>query len=72
MGNSGRDKLGLEWSDLFFEKGSESTRRRIVATYDYTYPTGDLLFQVVRFEPKGFSQRRPDGEGNWIWNLEGI
>lgn len=46
--------------------------RRIVATYDYTDEAGKLLFQAVRFEPKGFSQRRPDGRGGWIWNLQGV
>src|SRR5262249_48073251 len=30
---------------------------------------GTLLFQVVRFEPKDFRQRRPDGRGGWIWNV---
>jgi hypothetical protein len=30
---------------------------------------GELLFQVVRYEPKGFRQRRPDGEGGWHWSL---
>jgi hypothetical protein len=43
--------------------------RKIVNTYDYTDATGTLLFQVVRFEPKDFRQRRPDGHGGWIWNL---
>jgi len=41
---------------------------RIVATYDYVDVTGELLFQVVRFEPKEFRQRRPDG-GRWAWGL---
>jgi len=41
----------------------------IVATYDYTDAQGKLLFQVVRFEPKDFRQRRPDGKGGWIWNV---
>lgn len=40
---------------------------RIVATYDYTDEHGALLYQVVRYEPKGFKQRRPDGYGGWIW-----
>jgi hypothetical protein len=31
-----------------------------------------LLYQVVRFEPKAFFQRRPDGKGGWIWNLQGV
>jgi hypothetical protein len=45
---------------------------KIVATYDYRDEKGNLLFQVVRYEPKGFKQRRPDGKGGWIWNLEGV
>jgi putative DNA primase/helicase len=51
---------------------------RIVATYDYEDAHGQLLFQVVRKEPgkdgknKDFQQRRPDGEGGWIWNVEGV
>ena len=45
------------------------TDPRIVETYDYCDENGTLLFQVVRFEPKDFRQRRPDGRGGWIWNL---
>jgi hypothetical protein len=43
----------------------------IVAEYAYTDESGELLFQVVRLEPKSFRQRRPDGRGGWIWNLNG-
>jgi hypothetical protein len=43
--------------------------RRIVKTYDYVDESGTLFFQVVRFEPKDFRQRRPDGQGGWIWSL---
>jgi 5S rRNA maturation endonuclease (ribonuclease M5) len=39
----------------------------IVATYDYRDERGELLYQVVRFEPKTFRQRYPDGRGGWIW-----
>jgi hypothetical protein len=46
---------------------------RIVATYDYRDEGGTLRFQVVRLrDPKSFRQRRPDGRGGWIWNLEGV
>jgi 5S rRNA maturation endonuclease (ribonuclease M5) len=45
---------------------------KIVATYDYTDETGNLLFQCVRYEPKDFRQRRPDGNGGFIWNLKGV
>jgi hypothetical protein len=34
--------------------------------------TGNLLFQVVRFNPKGFQQRRPKSDGNWVWSVKGI
>src|SRR5262249_8439441 len=44
----------------------------IVATYDYADETGKLLFQTVRYYHKNFAQRRPDGNGGWIWNLEGV
>ena len=38
----------------------------IVATYDYVDEIGALLFQVLRFDPKDFRQRRrdPAGDGN--------
>jgi hypothetical protein len=47
-------------------------RSRIVACYDYCDEDGRLLFQTVRYEPKDFKQRRPDGKGGWIWNLDGV
>jgi Protein of unknown function (DUF3987) len=42
----------------------------IVKQYDYTDESGTLLFQAVRYEPKTFKQRRPDGGGGWIWDLD--
>ena len=48
------------------------TTRKIVATYDYTDAAGRLLYQVVRFEPKGFRQRHRDEAGDWIWNMRGV
>jgi hypothetical protein len=38
-------------------------RRRELASYDYRAERGGLLYQVVRFEPKDFRPRRPDGHG---------
>jgi hypothetical protein len=49
--------------------GAANGRRRIVATYDYTDERGTLLYQVVRYDPKDFRQRRPDGKGGWTWSL---
>jgi putative DNA primase/helicase len=46
---------------------SESVQRSVItAAYDYTDEAGKLLYQVVRTDPKGFFQRRPDGYGGWI------
>jgi putative DNA primase/helicase len=41
-------------------------RRAIAVTYDYCDEVGHVLYQVVRTQPKGFFQRRPDGHGGWI------
>lgn len=48
--------------------------RRIVATYDYRDETGSLLFQVVRYQPKDFRQRRPDPKAadGWSWSTKGL
>ncbi len=45
---------------------------RITTTYDYRDEAGTLLFQVVRFEPKSFRQRRPDASARdgWTWKLD--
>jgi len=40
----------------------------LVAEYDYTDEHGALLFQVVRYEPKDFRQRQPNGNG-WTWSV---
>jgi hypothetical protein len=60
---------GIQISELFADAPRES---RIVAEYNYTNERGVLLYQVLRFEPKGFRQRRPDGNGGWDWKLSGV
>jgi putative DNA primase/helicase len=59
----------VEARELF---ANAPTQPHIAAEYDYQDESEQLLFQVVRYEPKGFRQRRPDGNGGWIWNLNGI
>lgn len=51
---------------------SADAKKKIVKTYGYTNAEGNLIFQCVRYEPKSFAQRRPDGKNGWIWNLDGI
>ncbi len=62
--------IGLSTRDLFADSGNGSAP--IDAEYDYTDEAGKPLYQVVRFWPKDFRQRRPDGSGGWIWNLKGV
>ncbi len=69
--------LKIEMSDLFFDSRKAKSSalegpKEILATYDYHTQEGKLLFQVVRFEPKEFRQRRPGKKDKWIWDLKGI
>ena len=57
--------------DVLKETGGNGTKRKIIATYDYRDETGELLYQVVRYDPKNFRYRRPEGNGGWVWNLNG-
>jgi 5S rRNA maturation endonuclease (ribonuclease M5) len=49
-----------------------AAKSHIVKTYPYVDAIGELQFEVCRYEPKDFRQRRPDGKGGWIWNLQGV
>lgn len=46
--------------------------RLIVGKYDYVSEHGEVLYQVCRYMPKDFRQRRPGPDGNWIWSVKGI
>ncbi len=61
--------LGIDVRELSLETGGHE--KRIVASYDYKNERSELLYQVVRYEPKDFRQRKPDGKGGWLWNLNG-
>lgn len=65
------EAMGLRMADLYPARKTKSLGR-VVVTYPYTDTTGTLLYEVVRYDPKGFKQRRPDGSGGWTWNLEGV
>ncbi len=49
----------------------KDAKMKEVATYDYRDEQGQLLFQVVRFDPKDFRQRHPKPGGGWEWGLNG-
>lgn len=49
-----------------------STPKKILAVYEYTDERGKVLYENIRHQPKDFRQRRPDGNGGYIYNLAGI
>jgi putative DNA primase/helicase len=59
--------MGLTFADLFSNTTHDG--KEIAATYDYRDSTGQLLYQAVRYWPKAFKHRRPDGAGDWIWDM---
>ena len=54
---------GLDFPDLFPDGGKRNGRVE-VEVYRYTDERGAVLFEVGRFEPKAFLQRRP-GRDDW-------
>jgi len=62
----------LKPKDLFLDSKPSGGKPEISVIYDYTDEKGETLFQTVRFIPKDFRQRRPDGRGGWEWNLKGV
>ena len=61
----------LDTSDVPPQPAPKATPGRIVATYPYTDEHGEILYEVCRLEPKSFRQRRPDANGEYIWDMNG-
>jgi len=69
--------LGLELKDLFVDDKpmvtvTQPVKSKIVATYPYKDEDGNVLYEVVRLDPKSFRQRHQNGGGEWVWNLDGV
>lgn len=52
--------------------GSGRHGGRVVATYDYRDLAGNVVHQTLRYDPKEFRQRAPDGHGGWRWSLSDV
>ncbi len=61
-----------EFAERLRVEARASNRKSAEHVFNYRDERGELLYQVVRFAGKKFSQRRPDGKGGWLWNLEGV
>lgn len=64
--------MGLRMSDLYPESSAKKERKPETRSYDYQDANGNLLYRVTRFPEKQFRQSRPDGNGGWVWNLDGV
>ena len=63
--------LNLDLSALFHNNGHRASP--VISTiYDYCDERGALRYQNVRYEPKDFRMRRPDGRGGWAWTMAGV
>ena len=60
--------MNLTPADLF-EKQNGNGHKEIANIYGYCDEKGELLYEVVRYYPKDFRQRKPDGHGGWTWKL---
>jgi putative DNA primase/helicase len=56
---------GQVWAAVRPPRQPKPAARRIVAVYPYPDEQGVVLYEVVRFDPKDFRQRLPDG----TWKL---
>ena len=49
--------------------------QKLVARFDYCDDNGEVIYQVERWQKgasKTFKQRRPDGKGGWLYNMQGV
>lgn len=67
-----QEKLGITLADL--GRSEKPKLGELVKAYDYVDEHGTLIFQVCRYEPKNFRQRKPDPEnpGKWIWSAKAV
>jgi hypothetical protein len=67
--------IGMTVKDLHPHK-PEKQKLKLTDTWDYKDSYGNSVFQKLRFVDetgrKTFRQRRPDGNGGWVYNLDGV
>jgi putative DNA primase/helicase len=66
--------LGIAMADLFIkeERSNMKQGKKIGAIYPYHDETGNLLFECIRYIPKSFVYRRPNGQDGFLYNLNGV
>jgi hypothetical protein len=66
------EALGVAISRNNIPTTNASNSRLATDVYPYRDEEGKLLYEVLRYDPKSFSQRRPDGKGGFISNVTGV
>ena len=61
-------KLKLTAEDLKTQK----SQSQIKVVYPYHDEDGTLLYEAIRYEPKAFRQRKPDGRGGYVWSMKDV
>ena len=59
----------LGYDSLSYNTNKPETPKRIDHIYQYI-KNDKVVFECVKYQPKDFRQRRPDGNGGYIWNLK--
>src|SRR5690606_55529 len=71
-----RESLGESINETYVRIGAMAgvvkSKGRIHEIYPYVDENGELLYENVRYSPKGFRQRRFDERGNPIYILDGV
>lgn len=49
-----------------------SAGKEPIAIYSYHQANGRLAYEVLRYEPKDFRQRRPNNKGGYDWSMTGV
>jgi 5S rRNA maturation endonuclease (ribonuclease M5) len=60
---------GCGWKGRLANKG---TKPKVKEVYDYRDESGNLVFQILRYEPKNFKARRMGKNRRWVYNLDGV
>jgi putative DNA primase/helicase len=69
------EAAGISTKDLFPDTPKSQRKKQssrlgpVIAEYPYRDESGTLQYQALRHDPKDFSQRRPDGQGHWVYGL---
>ncbi len=65
-------RCGTRHRRAFDAPSTHCSASSLESAFDYRDEAGNVLFQALRYAPKSFKQRRPDGHGGWIWDLKGV